>query len=125
MLHCLQESLPQVPVRHRLIAVGEPTVLSPLLVPASPHAVDEVGGVGVDGHDVPLVYHFEGDARGGNLHPQVGGVLLAAADLLGLPLPRDNDSVASGTTGSTGCSVGVGIPECDTAGPSMTNLGDI
>src|SRR5215217_6708215 len=57
-----QEPLPQVPVRHRLSAVVEPSVLLPLLVPSPSHAVDEVRGVGVDGHDVPLVYRFKGDA---------------------------------------------------------------
>ena len=39
-MHCLQEPLPQIPVRHRRFAVVEPSVLSPLLVPTSPHAVD-------------------------------------------------------------------------------------
>ena len=108
-MHCLQEPLPQVPVRHRLIAVVEPSVLSPLLVPTPPHAVDEVGGVGVDGHDVPLVYRLKGDARAGYLHPQVGGVLLTTADLLGLPIPIDFGTVASGPAGAGGCSVGVGV----------------
>src|SRR5215218_2513806 len=108
-MHCLQEPLPQVPVRHRLIAVVEPSVLSPLLVPTPPHAVDEVGRVRVDGHCMPLVYPLQGDTCSGYLHPQVGGVLLAAADLLGLPIPGDNDSVASGTAGAGGCPVGVGV----------------
>ena len=108
-MHCLQEPLPQVPVRHRLIAVVEPSVLSPLLVPTPPHAVDEVGGVGVDGHDVSLVYRLKGDARAGYLHPQVGGVLLTTADLLGLPIPIDFGTVASGPAGAGGCSVGVGV----------------
>src|SRR5215210_7754703 len=68
-LRRFQKSLPQLPVRHRLIAVVEPSVLPPLLVPAPPHAVDEVGGVGVDGRDVPLVYGLQCDTRGGQLHP--------------------------------------------------------
>ena len=34
---------------------------------------------------MPFVYGLQGGARGGNLHPQVGGVLLGAADLLGFP----------------------------------------
>src|SRR5215216_2106982 len=108
-LFCFQEPLPQIPVRHRLIAVVEPSVLPPLLVPTPPHAVDEVGGVGVDSHRMPLVYHLQGDTSSCYLHPQVGGILLATADLLALALPKDNDSVASGTTGSSGCPVGVGV----------------
>src|SRR5215210_2396580 len=56
-----------------------------------------------------LVYHLQGDTSSCYLHPQVDGVLLATADLLGLALPRDNDSVASGTTGASGCPVGVGV----------------
>src|SRR5215211_2625002 len=62
-----QKPLPQVSVRHRLSEVVEPSVLPPLLVPAPPHAVDEVGGVGVDGHDVPLVYGLQCHAGGGYL----------------------------------------------------------
>src|SRR5215210_8511278 len=58
---------------------------------------------------MPLVYPLQGDTSSGYLHPQVGSILLAAADLLGLVLPRDNDSVASRTTGPSGCSVGVGV----------------
>src|SRR5829696_21655 len=58
---------------------------------------------------MPFVYGLQGDTSSCYLHPQVGGVLLAAADLFSLPLPRDNDSVASGTTGAGGCSVGVGV----------------
>src|SRR5215208_4179697 len=58
---------------------------------------------------MPLVYPLQGDTSSCYLHPQVGGVLLAAADLLGLALPGDNDSVASGTTGPSGCPVGVGL----------------
>src|SRR5215218_5569554 len=108
-LFCFQEPLPQIPVRHRLIAVVEPSVLPPLLVPTPPHAVDEVGGVGVDGHRMPLVYSLQGDARGGNLHPQVGGVLLTTADLLALALPIDYGTVASGAAGAGGCPVGVGV----------------
>src|SRR5215210_7610617 len=68
-LRRLQEPLPQLPVRHRLIAVVEPSVLPPLLVPAPPHAVDEVGGVGVDGHKMPLLYCLQSAAGGGQLHP--------------------------------------------------------
>ncbi len=108
-LRRLQEPLLQIPVRHRLIAVVEPSVLSPLLVPTSPHAVDEVGGVGENGHDVPFVYRLQGDAGGGQLHPKVRGVLLAAADLFGLPLPIDYGTVASGTAGAGGRSVGVDV----------------
>src|SRR5215203_5749350 len=70
-----QEPLLQVPVRHRLFAVVKPSVLPPLLVPAPPHAVDEVRRVGVNTHDVPFVYRFKSDARGGHLHPKVSGVL--------------------------------------------------
>src|SRR5215212_4982137 len=58
---------------------------------------------------MPLVYPLQGDTSSCYLHPQVGGILLATADLLALALPRDNNSVASGTTGSSGCSVGVGV----------------
>src|SRR5829696_3428573 len=58
---------------------------------------------------MPLVYHLQGDTSSCYLHPKVGGVLLGAADLLGLLPPRDNDSVASGTPGASGCSVGVGV----------------
>src|SRR5215203_5643725 len=93
-----------------LNAVVEPSFLSPLLVPASSHAVDEVGGVGVDGHRITLVYSLQRDAGGGYLHPQVGGVLLSAADLLGPPVPVvDNGPVASGTSGARGRSVGVDV----------------
>src|SRR5215203_5307778 len=83
----LQEPLPQVPVRHGLSAVVEPSILPPRLVPAPPHAIDEVGRVGVDGHDVPL----------------------AAADLLGLASPGQDYPVASGAAGATRCPVGVGV----------------
>src|SRR5829696_2384628 len=41
-LRCSEEPFPQIPVRHRLFAMVEPSVLSPLLVPAPSHAVDEV-----------------------------------------------------------------------------------
>src|SRR5829696_9263949 len=58
---------------------------------------------------MPFVYPLQGDTSSCYLHPEVGGILLAAADLLGLVLPRDNDSVASRTTGPSGCSVGVGV----------------
>src|SRR5215211_2057762 len=58
---------------------------------------------------MPLVYHLQGDTSSCYLHPQVGGVLLATADLLALALPGDNDSIASGTTGASGCPVGVGV----------------
>src|SRR5215211_6785853 len=58
---------------------------------------------------MPLVYPLQGDTSSCYLHPQVGSVLLTASDLLGLPLPRDNDSVASGTAGAGGCPVGVGV----------------
>src|SRR5829696_716227 len=68
-LRRLQESLPQIPVRYRFFAVVEPSVLSPLLVPAPPHAVDEVGSVGVAGHCMPLVYGLQCHAGGGYLHP--------------------------------------------------------
>src|SRR5918998_2012952 len=105
----LQESRPQVPVRHGNFAVVEPPVLPPRLVPSPPHAVDEVGRVGVDRNDVPLFYSLQGDARGGHLHPQVGGVLLAAPDLLGLASPGDDHPVASGATGAARCTVGVGV----------------
>src|SRR5215203_7456384 len=56
-----------------------------------------------------FVYGLQGDTSSYYLHPQVGGVQLAAADLFRLPLPRDNDSVASGTAGAGGCPVGVGV----------------
>src|SRR5215208_2511427 len=92
-LRRFQKSLPQIPVRYRFFAVVEPSVLPPLLVPAPPHAVDEVGGVGVDGHCMPLVYGLQGDTSSCYLHPQVGGILLAAADLFGLPLPIDYGTV--------------------------------
>src|SRR5919112_2921561 len=105
-----EEPLPQIPVRHRLFAMVEPTVLSPLLVPAPSHAVDEVGGVGVDGHRKSLVHGLQRDACGGYLHPQVSGVLLAAADLLDPPVPvDDNGPVAPGTAGAGGRSVGVDL----------------
>src|SRR5215217_6178682 len=104
-----QEPLPQVPVRHRLFAVVEPSVLPPILVPAPPHAVDEVRGVGVDAHDVPFVYRFKGDARGGQFHPKVGGVLLAATYLLGIALPRQHGPVSAWAAGATGCAVGIGV----------------
>src|SRR5215216_2148422 len=58
---------------------------------------------------MPLVYSLQGDARGGNLHPQVGGVLLTTADLLALALPIDYGTVASGAAGAGGCPVGVGV----------------
>src|SRR5215213_4404188 len=98
-----QEPLLQVPVRHRLSEVVESSVLQPRLVPASPHAVEEVRRVGVDAHDVPFVYRFKGDARGGQFHPKVGGVLLAATYLLGLALPRQHGPVAAWAAGANGC----------------------
>src|SRR5215217_3379853 len=58
---------------------------------------------------MPPVYPLQGDTSSCYLHPQVGSVLLAAADLLGLALPRDNDSVAARTAGAGGCPVGVGV----------------
>src|SRR5215218_4275766 len=58
---------------------------------------------------MPLVYRLQCDASGGQFHPQIGGVLLTTADLLGLPLPIDYGSVASGPAGAGGCSVGVGV----------------
>src|SRR5215204_402928 len=99
----LKEPLPQVPVRHRLSEVVEPSVLPPLLVPSPPHAVDEVGAVRVDAHDVPFVYRFKSDARGGQFHPKVGGVQLAATYLLGFALPRHDGPVAAWAAGANGC----------------------
>src|SRR5215208_6655165 len=58
---------------------------------------------------MPLVYRLQCDASGGQFHPQIGGVLLAAADLLSLPLPTDYGTVASGAAGAGGCAVGVGV----------------
>src|SRR5215213_10280451 len=104
-----QEPLPQVPVRHRLSEVVEPSVLPPLLVPTAPHAVDEVGAVRVDAHDVPFVYRFKSDTRGGQFHPKVGGVQLAATYLLGFALPRHDGPVAAWAAGANGCPVGIGV----------------
>src|SRR5215207_5575954 len=108
-LRRLEEPLPQVPVRHRPFTVIEPTVLPPLLVPASSHTVDEVGGVGVDGHSMILIYGLERHARSSYHHPQVGSVLFAAAYLLRLSIPEDYGPVAPGTAGSCGRSVGVDV----------------
>src|SRR5919112_1203196 len=58
---------------------------------------------------MPFFYGLQGDTCSCYLHPEVGGVLLAAADLLGLPIPRDNDSVASGPARAGGCPVSVGV----------------
>src|SRR5215217_7690475 len=58
---------------------------------------------------MPLVYRFQGDARGAHFHPLIRGVLLAAADLLGLSLPRQNSPVASGATVAIGCTIGIGV----------------
>src|SRR5215210_975498 len=58
---------------------------------------------------MPFVYPLQGDTSSGYLHPQVGGILLTAADLLGLPLPIDYGTVASGAAGAGGCSVGVSV----------------
>jgi hypothetical protein len=99
--HRFQEPLPQIPVRHGPLAVVEPAVFSPLLVPAPSHAVDEVGGIGIDGHRMALPYVLQSGAGGGYLHPQVGGVVLSPADLHGPPLPKQDDCpVASGAAGA-------------------------
>src|SRR5215203_4464418 len=105
-----EEPLPQVPVRHGPPAVVEPAVFPPLLVPAPSHAVDEVRGVGVDGHRMAIPYGLQSDAGCGYLHPQVGGVALSAADLHRLALQkRDYGPVASGTAGACRCPVGVDV----------------
>ena len=53
-----QELFPQISIRYRLLDVVEPSVLSPLFVPAPLHAVDEVGRVGVDGYFMSLINHL-------------------------------------------------------------------
>src|SRR3712207_1268310 len=114
----LQQPLPQVPIRHGLLAVVEPSVGPPPLVPAPPHAVDHVGRIGVDGHLVPLVYRLQGGAGRGQLHPEIGAIPLRAADLLGPTPPRQNGPVAPGATGSRRCPVRVGA-SLESLGPGQ------
>src|SRR4051812_16195869 len=57
---------------------------------------------------MPLVYRFQGNACGGHFHPEVCGILSAAAGLLDPTLPGQNDAIASRATGAVGCPVGVG-----------------
>src|SRR4028119_2166498 len=65
----------------------------------------------------PLAARPRAPARCPQLQPEVGGVPLAAAYLLGLALPRQDGPVAPGTTRAGGCPVGVGVSPRPTQTP--------
>src|SRR5690348_333371 len=75
------EGLPEVAVLHRLLLGIEPAVLAPALVPPVAEAVDHVRAVAVDVDPAPPRERPQALDRGGQLHPLIGGGILAAEQL--------------------------------------------
>src|SRR5699024_5808489 len=76
----LVQGTPQVLVLHRLFRGRAPAVALPARQPGG-HALHHIGGVHVQAHLAAGVQRLESLDDGGQFHPVVGGVLLAAEQL--------------------------------------------
>src|SRR5690242_21372642 len=90
------QRFPEIAVLHRLLLRVEPAVLAPALVPPIAEAVDHVRAVAVDGDAAPALERAKALDRSGQLHPLIGGGVLAARQLPLAAVLDDEDAPAAG-----------------------------
>src|SRR5205085_11171850 len=91
------EALPEVAVRHWLLARAEPAVLFPALPPAVAEAVHDVGGIGVERDRERAGNRREPFDGGAQLHALIGGVGLEAREGALVAAVEDERGPAPGT----------------------------
>src|SRR6267378_8471148 len=94
------EPLPQIDILHRLAISGLPPVAFPTLDPGH-DAVAQILAVGVKVHGAGSLERLERRDRGHQLHAVVGGVRLAALELL-LVVPEAEDRAPTARPGIAG-----------------------
>src|SRR5258708_10173680 len=94
------EPLPQVNILDRLLVGGAPAVALPLIGPGH-DAVAEILAVGVQIDQAGPLERLERRDRGHQLHAVVGGVGLAALELLD-PIPERQDRAPAARPGIAG-----------------------
>ena len=95
LLQQVEQLFPQVGVEGGVLGVAHPAVGAPLFGPALLDGVDDVFGIGIEGHRARLLEGGKAGDDGSQLHAVVGGPLLPAGKLLADPLVAQNDPVAA------------------------------
>src|SRR6266850_1664875 len=93
--HCLLELAPQVLVFHRFLVRGAPAAALPAADPLR-DALHHVERIGVQAHPARTLERVERADHRGELHPVVGGLRLAAPELLFRALGAQQGAPAAG-----------------------------